>query len=262
MLNKTLILAYRGFILNLANYGLVFSVIMEGLTMKTLLLMTTAAVAIAGAAQAEVSFVKGTASLDLSQINGSTFTLINSDADVAFSMGAYGFQIGAGMLTFTDGTDSTSISNSNAHVYRQAANGNKYGAYVSSMFFFTEYGVEGMFNLGPVDVEVYAGMIDDIGDSVAHVGIEAFFDVSEGIEVSAGYNTLFDTNGGGGGFFDMYSVGASYDIPNTNLAATASYETFDDGLEAIYGIGIEWSFGPNQGERMFGERNFPFFFGI
>ena len=227
--------------------------------MKTILLMTTAAVAIAGAAQADVTFVNGTASLDVSQVGGTTTTIIGSNADVAFSMGAYGFQIGAGMLTFTNGSSTESIGRSNAHIYHQAANGNKYGGYISSMYYFTEYGVEGMFSLGPVDVEAYAGMLDDTGGNVAHVGVEAFFDVAEGFEVSAGYNALFDTSGGGGLGYDTYSVGVSYDIPNTNLAATASYEAFDGGSEAFYGIGIEWSFGPDQSERLFGERSFLFF---
>jgi len=225
--------------------------------MKTILLMTTAAVAIAGAAQAEVSFVKGTVSVDVSLVDGTDMNLTDTGADAAFSIGTYGFQFGGGNLTFSDGSESESLGYSNAHVYYQAANGNKYGVYSSAMSAFDEYGVEGMFNIGPVDVEAYAGYMDFDGDSLGHAGLEAFFEVSEGIEVSAGYETIFETDSGGDSF-DSYSVGASYDIPNTNLTATASYESFDSGSEAMYGIGLEWSFGPNQDERLFGSRELPF----
>lgn len=226
--------------------------------MKNLLLMTTAIAAIAGAAQADVSFVKGTATLEFSQISGEPYSLIDAGASAAFSMGTYGFQFGGSSITITDFVESDSFGNSSGHVYYQAANGNKYGVFANSFAFgFSSYGVEGMFNFGPMDVEAFAGVFDD--EDVAQIGVGAFYEISDGVEVSAAYSTLFDTDGGSLSE-DYYTLGASYDIPNTNLAATASYRTFGDGSDSIYGIGIDWSFGPDQGERLFGARDIPVLF--
>lgn len=229
--------------------------------MKNLLLMTTAAVALAGAAQAEVEFVKGEASLTYSQIAGETFSILDGTVGAAFSMGTYGFQFGGTTTTFTDFADSITFSSVDAHAYSQGANGNKYGVYTSSGSVFLpamSYGVEGMFNLGLVDVEAFAGLIAFSGNEIGQAGVAAFAEVSNGFEVSAAYETIFEI----GGLFseDYYELGASYDIPNSNLEATATYQSFFGGTEAIYGVGIQWNFGPNQDERLFGDRSFPIFF--
>jgi hypothetical protein len=232
--------------------------------MKRVLLMTTAVVAIAGAAQAEVSFVKGTASLSYSAIVAEDFSIIDGGAAAAFSTGTYGFQFGGDSTTYTDFTESVSFGAADAHVYHQGASGDKYGVYANSgalgYIGGLGYGVEGMFGFGPMDVEVFAGLISVEGDSLGEIGIEVFYGVTSNIEISAAYLTMFVTDGGTWSE-DFYSVGLSYDIPDTSIAVTGSYDYFDNGLGEMYGIGLEWNFGPDQGERLFSDRTIPFFFG-
>ena len=229
--------------------------------MKNILLVTAAAVALAGAAQADVSFVKGEASISYNQIaDVSDFSLIESGVSAAFSMGTYGVQFGGNNDTYSFGSDpSITFSSTNAHLYHQAENGNKYGAYVGTggfVFGGTVYGVEGMFELGSLDVEAYAGVMMFGGTSeLGLAGVGVFYEISPGIEVNAAYDNVSFTSGGPS--IDAYSLGASYDIPNTNRSATASYESAYDGDLEMYGLGIKWNFGPDQSERLFGSRDIP-----
>jgi hypothetical protein len=229
--------------------------------MKTILLMTTAAVALASAAQADVSFVKGEASISYNQISEiSDFALIDTDVSAAFSMGTYGFQFGGSNTTFDYSSGpSYTVSSTNAHLYHQAENGNKYGAYYSTDGYFfggSIYGVEGMASVGPMDVEAYAGLMSFNGmTEFGLAGVAAYYEIAPGIEVNAAYDTIFETNGSSSSI-DTFSLGGSYDIPNTNLSATVNYSSSYDGDVETYGLGIQWNFGPNQSERLFGDRAF------
>lgn len=231
--------------------------------MNNVLLITAAAIAITSTAQADVTFVKGTASATYSIIEDfSDLSIIDTDFAAAFSLGTYGFQFGANNTSYdiTNGP-SLSMSGNDAHLYRQGANGAKYGVYMGSTSVFgysmTSYGVEGMFNVGPADLEVYAGVVsgDFFWNDLSAIGVKAYFDVTSALEISAAYDSISET--GNSPFTQsFYTLGASYEIPNTNLSATAIYQSFDNISEAIMGVGVEWSFGPKQEERLFGSRNF------
>lgn len=229
--------------------------------MKFALLTTTAILALAGAAQADVEFVKGTVALDVSYFDGPDLYIIDAGVDAAFNVGNFGFQFGGANVTWTDFGDSYSYGTFDLHFYRNTAAGHKFGAYVVSGGGFgpfgggsTSYGVEGMFGFGNLDIEIAAGATDYssfFSATFGNAGASLYYGIGENFEVSASYNYTFDFDGPYSE--SNFSVGASYTIPNSAVSINGSYETFD-GAD-IYGIGLSWSFGPNQDERLFGHNS-------
>ena len=225
---------------------------------KSLIAAAVAGLALANTAQAETTFEKGTFSLGLGFPSAvSDVTLINIGSQAAFSTGNFGFQIDAGMIGYTDFSALESFGTFGVHFHKNAANGNKYGAFLANTYLLNQIGVEAMVGLGAFDIEVSAGIFDEGPgpQNLYNVSANAFYAINDSIEVNAGVEVfLYDGNSE-----TIYEVGGTYKLPNSGVAVNAGYRGIDG--ESVIEAGVSWSFGPNQDMRMFSERGFDIFFG-
>jgi len=232
--------------------------------MKYLLLGAAAALAIGSASQAQVTFSKGVGSFSVSNsgvVFGPDTVVFDTEFDVAFNAGNFGFQVGSGSQLFTNFSSSFSIANFDLHAYKNTGNGNKFGAYISSgggVFFGggNVIGAEAMIGLGALDVEASVGYLSGLGSDLILASLDVYVDVSPSLEVSAGYEGLFD------GPFEASNarVGAAYAFGSSGYAVTADYNfNVSGGGSDSYNVGVSWEFGPNTDERLFGDRYFDVF---
>ena len=224
--------------------------------MKKVLMITSAmAFGLAGAANADVVFEKGTFALNLGLISGEDVSLFDVDAQAAFTTGTLGFQLDGGMTGITDFSDIESFGAFGVHFYKNTASGAKFGAYLANSYFVTQVGAEGMVSLGAFDVEGSAGIITEgYGpENIYNATLDVYYGISDRIELNAGVNHLFDSNNS----FTIFEVGGSYMLPNNDIALNIGYRSFDS--ESVIDAGVSWSFGPNQDMRLFGKRGIDIF---
>jgi len=227
--------------------------------MKRILLLTTAAITFAGTANADVSFVSGSASLVAADSYlGSDVYQLDAGLDVAFDTDHFGFQFGGSHTIITDFDNNITLTDFNLHVYKNGTGDNKYGIYVNSIGIpsggggsFTGYGVEGMFGLGPITIDAsFGGLTADGLPENIYVGmIGAEYDITDSMSVHANYNSVSFS----GNSIESYIIGAAYEIGDTNLTVTADYQGFIDAPSDInqISLGLSYGFGPNKGHRLF-----------
>ncbi len=229
--------------------------------MKYILLGTAAALAISSASQAEVTFSKGVGSFSVgSSAFGTDIVVVSPEFDMAFNTGNFGFQVGSGMQYFTDFSNSLTVASFELHGYKNATNGNKFGAYMASggggfIPGSTTFGVEGMFDLGSLDVEASLGYHSFSGQNIYQGSIDLYYDLSANLEISAGYDILFS----GSNNVSAASVGAAYAFGQSGYSVNAGYNFGFDGAQDTYEVGVSWAFGPNSDERLFGNRSLDIF---
>ncbi len=225
--------------------------------MKSLLLATAAALTFAGAAQAQVSFVKGQASLSFGAFSTADDDLQSEVIGrAAFEVGNFGFQLGGELFFFNAARTSIDFTSYDLRAYRKTANGNKFGAYIGNngiILGFGDdaspvYGAEAMLGFGAVDVEISVGSLGI--SSIVDASLNVYFDVTDNIEISASYITYFgDTIE-----FDLFGVGAAYQFGNSGYSAFVNYATTSTASVQSINIGLSWEFGPNTNERFFSKR--------
>lgn len=226
--------------------------------MKNLLLATTAAFGLAGAAHAQMTLVGGSASINYgaAQFFDST-SVYNLDVNSAWSLGNFGVQAGAQVTLYDPSGNSSTSYAADAHFYRQTANGNKYGGFVNILGGnnggnLYDVGVEAMLSFGMVDVEASTGVWYNSFSSGTDTGsfdLAAYYAVTDNIEINASMNSIYQI--GGPGFIALYQVGAAYEFPSNGLVASAGYGFYNEGSADLITVGLGWKFGPNQDERLF-----------
>lgn len=228
--------------------------------MKRILLLTSAMIAFAGSANADVSFISGSASLVAADsFFGPDVYQLDAGVDVAFDTDYFGFQFGGSHIIHTNFDNSITLTDFNLHVYKNGAGDNKYGIYVNSLAIpiggggssITGYGVEGMFGLGPITIDASLGGLTGLGlTQTIYLGIiGAEYNITDSISVHADYNSMFFNDNS----ISSYTIGAAYEIADTNLSITADYMGFVDAPSDInqISLGLSYGFGPNKGHRLF-----------
>lgn len=80
----------------------------------------------------------------------------------------------------------------------------------------TQYGIEGLFAVGPVDVETYFGTFLDDGDAFGALGVSASYGLSDGLDIYAAHRRDFDDSG----YFALSTIGVSYALATTTSSSS------------------------------------------
>ncbi|MCF6305243.1 MAG: hypothetical protein L3J33_07725 [Rhodobacteraceae bacterium] len=226
--------------------------------MKKSLVAAAAVMSLSGAASAQVAFQFGTIDLDYYNADfPADIYMFGGSARADYDIGNFGLQLDGNIVVMTDFSSNFTSSSVGAHVYKELGNGTKLGAYLgaeiisflgstSTLF---SYGLEGMTSLGPVDVEAYLGGLSFEGSNIFWTAdVDAYYSVTEALEISAGITHMFDD-----GFSDTgYSIGVKYDIPNMPISIGAEY-TFNEFDDMVI-LKASYAFGGPTDERLFSER--------
>ncbi len=233
--------------------------------MKSFFTAAAAASLMAGAASAQMVFEQGNVSLsyynypDSPSIGG--FVL---DASGAYQIGQFGVQLDATTTVLTDFIDLVELYSVAGRAYKTLPNGTKLGGYLKAEFIrgavdeeIYGYGAEALFALGALDIEAYAGGATIIGFNIlGNAGIQAYYEISPSLELSAGGDFLWDYDGD---LMQFYNLAAEYSFSGIPVSLRASYST---GSINVIGISASYSFGPNTDSRLFGNRIYPIHVGI
>lgn len=232
------------------------------------LLATTALCLIGSTASAQFAFSHGDVSLG-------AYGFTNSPGIYGFELaargdydiGSLGLQLDGTFDYLTDFSSSISSSALEAHVYKELASGHKVGAYFGAgrFAFASDYigftGIEGMFDLGAVDVEASLGALYVFGggSAIGDASLYAFYEISPSFEVSAGIRGLFDSS-----FTEATAaLGAQYNIPNSDFAVSGYVSTPVGGggfsAHTVVGLQVTYSLGNNNGERLFNSHNVTYY---
>jgi len=145
------------------------------------------------------------------------------------------------------------------HVNDDAALGLFYGNESIAGFDSDFYGVEGAFETGILSAETYYLEIDEGADFGAHIfGIGVDADVGNGYAVGLDYDQL---GADGPGDLSRIAVTGKYEVEEGAAVyveiGSLSADTgglLPDASETFFGIGVEYSLGPNRGTT-FGRRS-------
>lgn len=234
--------------------------------MKNLLVTTALLSSIAGGASAQMAFQSGIVDFRYFDLGYSTdLASFDFGARADYDIGQLGLQLDAGASVLTNFTDSIESYSVGTHVYKPLNSGAKIGGYLGYQQFsgagptagIINYGVEGMATFGAIDFEASLGgfSIDTSSEDVWVTTLDAYYQVSSSIELSAGIDHLFSD-----GFSEtLYQLGAAYTLPNMPLSIGATYLSIE-GIDS-FGITASYAFGPASEERLFQDRAFNIYIG-
>ncbi|MFY0632865.1 MAG: porin [Vannielia sp.] len=202
--------------------------------------------------------------------DGIDLTFVTGLADVAYSFGPVGVQLGIGRSVNTDYSQDwlkTDAANSFMfHIYHDLSEQTRIGLMLGDDTYedddFT-YGLEVLHSFGRAEVEARIARFDSEIEPARLFEIFGRYDATEALNLRAGYQRV--NYEGGFGYFEYTSIGASYEVvPGLDLYANLGRTMNDfgtpvdryDGREIA--IGATWRFGgAERSDRMFNYN--PFF---
>ncbi len=231
--------------------------------MKNLLPFTLLATLAAGTASAQLAFESGSIDAAYYPLSGTDFVGYALGVRGDYQLGGLGVQLDGSATLFNGVGDDVTEYSIGLHAYKALPSGAKFGAFVGldSFFYatpFKNFGAEAMVSLGSVDMEASVGRVylDNFNNGVWIANLDAYYEISPAIEVSAGAIIFFDAEIES----TFYTIGAEYTLPNMPLSIGAQYLTDGEGTDDI-NIVASFAFGPKTDERLFSGRAYPLYIG-
>ena len=203
--------------------------------------------------------------------DGIDLSFVTGLADVAYSFGAAGVQLGIGRSVNTDYSQdwlqTDAVNSFMFHLYTDVGERTRIGLMLGDDTYEDDdltYGLEVLHGFGQAEVEARVARFDSDNEPARLFEVFGRYDATSELQLRAGYQRV--DYEGGFGYFDYTSLGASY-------AVTPAFEVYakigktmndfgDDGDRydgRQVAVGVTYSFGGKTGspERMFSYN--PFF---